>query len=366
MTNPIGWKVPINAAFVYIMNAMFKLWLLIFFVQGLAFPKDQPILSVSPQTLDFGDSFAGETIYRKLKISNQGQGDLLLQKIKFNCGCALSRITLPSGVTKNPKEINLGTLKPNEIAEMEIQFNTIGLDGELIRKLLLFTNADKKKPHPVKLRVRVKKPFVLSPAFPDFGTLNKGQSAFLQVKIRSNGVGDYEIKKISNLPPHLSCESIKTKSGHTLKFHLHKEAPPGFLRQQVRLEIQNKRVNQFEFVITGNVKLPIEFQLTPGGSKDALNLGKIIRDQGAKAQILVINKDQSQPFSILDVRSLCKHSPYIHTSVVTLEKGMKHRVDLLIKPGIKGGFLQGEIIISTDHPQMLKKKFKFAGLIRDE
>jgi hypothetical protein len=61
---------------------------------------------------------------------------------------------------------------------------------------------------------------------------------------------------------------------------------------------------------------------------------------------------------------LCRQEKFIETSVETLEKGVKHRIRLRIKPGVPARFLQGELVIHSDHPDEMRKRIRFSGWIK--
>ena len=53
----------------------------------------------------------------------------------------------------------------------------------------------------------------------------------------------------------------------------------------------------------------------------------------------------------------------MEAEVQTLEEGMRFKIQISVKPGVKARFLQGSLIIQSEHEDLKKKRFRFMGLI---
>lgn len=330
-------------------------------------------MKVEPEEMDFGEVFAGESPVRKLTIRNLGPDDVLLEHIVFNCGCTLSKILLPSGESKvpDPKSLEpLGTLKSDESAEIFIEFDTLGLLGEMKRRLELITSVTKEKPKTVKMKITVKKPFTLEPEFLDLGNLRKGSTVSRSFLIRSAGVGDFRILGVSGLPPDMDFRAEKADGdadrAYCLTLTLHAGKVMGHRRHRIRLNVQNEKVKSFDFYVTAHVMPEIAFRLKPAGPSESLDFGRMKRSSGAKGEIEIINENLDIPMEITGVRVLCKHREFIDVRYCTEEGGKRFKVTVTVKPGLDVRFLQGAVIVSSTHPDMRAKKFKFTGWIEEE
>lgn len=335
--------------------------------------EPSPQLRIEPEEMDFGEVFAGESPVKKLTIRNLGSDDVLLEHVVFNCGCNLSKIVLPSGESKvpDPKSLEpLGTLKSDESAEIFIEFDTLGLLGEMKRRLELITSVTKEKPLTVKMKITVKKPFTLEPEFLDLGDLRKGSTVSRSFMIRSAGVGDFKILGVSGLPSDMECKVEKaegdTHRAYRIVLTLHAGKGTGHRRHRIRLNVQNEKVKSFDFYVTAQVVPEIAFRLKPAGPSESLDFGRMKKNAGAEGEIEIINENLDIPMEITGVRILCKHREFIDVRYRTEEGGKRFKVIVAVKPGLDVRFLQGAVIVSSTHPDMRAKKFKFTGWIEEE
>ncbi|MEE9430988.1 MAG: DUF1573 domain-containing protein [Melioribacteraceae bacterium] len=91
-----------------------------------------PKLELSKFNHNFGDIKEGSVHDVNIKVFNRGEKELKIKKIITSCGCT-------AVMMKNKK------LKPNEVGELKIKFDSDGLSGQIARTITLKTN-DKKYP----------------------------------------------------------------------------------------------------------------------------------------------------------------------------------------------------------------------------
>jgi hypothetical protein len=346
---------------------------LVYLLLGSPVLQDTPQrIQADPERLDFGEVFSGEKPRKKLFIRNKGQGVLELRKVEFNCGCTLSRLTLPSGPSVIPdrkSDAPLGILKSGEAAEMVIEFGTPGLLGKITRHLKIYSNDPSKEALSLEMSIRVKKPFRLEPEALDFESIKKGGSAIRTLKIQSAGVGDFAIKGITGLPAYMDFTAERlagaSPTAYLLTFRLDGKGPSGTRRHKLRLTVENSKVDGIDFFADATILSDLTLRFTPRGHDATLDLGKVSRRRGGSGQVEILGKDTGKPFTILDVGLQCKFKEFVESGIETIQAGGHYRITLRLKPEIKAEYVQGTLIVHGDHEDLRGKKIKFIARIID-
>lgn len=94
----------------------------------------EPRLAVDPKEIDLGVIQEGNTYERTLKISNAGDGVLVLEDVKTSCGCTAAAV---DGVVE---------LTAGQTQEISVSFNSKNMDGDVTKKVTISTN-DPITPH---------------------------------------------------------------------------------------------------------------------------------------------------------------------------------------------------------------------------
>jgi len=335
-------------------------------------PSYVPLIKTDPEILDFGDVFPGEMPKRRLKIINDGSAPLVIHKIIFTCGCTLSSITMSSGIHVKPDEIvdgSLGTIEPGESAQVEIDFKTSGLFGKIKRHLQIKSNDSGKEYYKVPIKINIVAPLVLQPDLINFGKVKKDSKVEKIAVIRSAGVGDFKIMKISGLPPQIKLRAEKLdekkSDAYKLVFELDvKGYSAGPKRYKISLEVQNERVKEFTFYVFMRVISSISFHFAPLGNDGFLDFGKVGRDLGKKGTIEVINDKPCIPLHISEVRIQSRYSDFIETKIITVQESVKYRIEVNVLPGINVNYFRGDIFIYSSHTDMREKRIRFVGYAR--
>lgn len=96
---------------------------------------ENPSLKLSKYNHNFGNVKEGEILDLKINVSNNGDADLKIKKVKSSCGCTAALMSSK-------------LLKPNETSELKIEFDTKNLSGQIARTITLYTNDPK---HPTRV-----------------------------------------------------------------------------------------------------------------------------------------------------------------------------------------------------------------------
>jgi len=331
--------------------------------------EEAPRLVLDPEVLDFGELFSGESGSRTLRIANAGGAKLRLETIAFTCSGALSRLKTLEGDWKELGESVQGPLcllNPGESAELEVRFDSAGLAGEMNRVAVIVSNDGDHEKTVLKLKAMIRLPFSIEPQTLDLGETLKGEGAQGALVVRSAGVGDFIVTGTEGLPSFLHMESERVKDSDPpawrIDFRLDGSAPAGELRLKVRVTVKNEKVDHFEVLLRAAVLSDVAFHLLPIDLEGVLDLGRFKGAEGARGAIEIINSDPKTPYRITKVQQLCRFSDFIETAVDTLEEGVHYRISLIVKPGLGTRYLQGAVVVFSDHPEVPRKQIKFIGL----
>lgn len=116
-------------------------------------PSDRPMLTINPESKDLGDISQKDGLTNTLfEIKNEGQKDLVINKLETSCGCTSASVvyqgkegpkfTMPGHGQENPTDWQV-TIKPGDSAQLKIYYDpTIhkDLEGSVIREIYVYSN----------------------------------------------------------------------------------------------------------------------------------------------------------------------------------------------------------------------------------
>lgn len=116
-------------------------------------PAERPIITLTPDSFDFGNvSQAGGTVTTLFEIKNQGQSDLIIDKLETSCGCTSAsiifqgkegpRFTMSGRTNKNAEDWRI-TISAGKTAQLKVYYDPNfhqDFRGEAIRTISVFSN----------------------------------------------------------------------------------------------------------------------------------------------------------------------------------------------------------------------------------
>jgi|GEM_PF-683061 len=89
--------------------------------------RRNPEVVFNQKEYDFGSVLKGDTVKTSFVLKNEGKNTLIIRKIQPSCGCTASKV--------DKMEIPAG-----DSATIQIEFNTLGREGEDLKTLTIITN----------------------------------------------------------------------------------------------------------------------------------------------------------------------------------------------------------------------------------
>jgi hypothetical protein len=234
---------------------------------------------------DFGTVARGAKVEYRFQISNPFQETFHIAGVRSSCGC-----TEPT-ITKNE-------LKTYEKSEVVANFNTRAFTGN--HSATLTVTFDKPWFFELQFSVfgNIRGDVQVQPEQVAIGTIEQGQEADRHVTVTHSGLGDWKIVDVRSVN---SNYEVEVKSGpktlgqvsYDLLVHLKKDAPPGYLKDQLILITNDSNAPQFPIEVEGLVKPELV------ASPQSLVLGML--EPGKSATKSIVVSDTRRPFKVTGV-----------------------------------------------------------------
>ena len=91
-----------------------------------------PVLAVQNEIHNFGSLEAGEIVSYSFKVTNNGEGNLIIDSVNYSCGCLEVRWT------ENP-------IKKGESGYVSVTYDSSGEWGNMYKTIEIFSNAEETK-----------------------------------------------------------------------------------------------------------------------------------------------------------------------------------------------------------------------------
>jgi hypothetical protein len=324
----------------------------------------------------FGETFRGEKLNHTFKLKNSGTGDLTIQEIRNSCSCTAAKLkigdkTLTQEEIKRSK--NLGTLKPGETADLEVELKTAtaaapGHDLPIKKFVRIFSNDPTNSSLALSLEATMVTPFTLDPVEIDFGRVKHGVEAVSNTLLGAGKLGDLKILAVKSPNEEflqVKCEKVEGTPTPTYRIEakLLACAPLGAFNNRIELDIDHERVKEISIPMRAIVEPYVSFVGNSKDGSDRIDFGQLQGDQDVTAELVITNGDPKIPYVLKSVTVDAKpSSDAFKTEIVEAEKGVKYVVKLVAPKSLsKSRFFQGSLELSADHPDVPVKRITFRG-----
>jgi hypothetical protein len=276
---------------------------------------------------DFQTVARGAKAVHRFKIKNLYEEDAHISGVRSSCGCTTPQIVKPD-------------LKTFEVGEIVAEFNTRAFMG--FKSATVTVNFDRPFPAEVQLAVSgfIRSDVVLQPGSIDLGSVDFGAGAEKKISVTYAGRDDWKIVDAKTANPHFEVELVPTARGggrvsYDMLVRLMKDAPPGYIKDQLILVTNDDRGTEMPVDIEGRVISA--FTVSPA----SLFMGVVQPGQRVTKQLVVRGK---KPFRITSVQ--CKDKSF--SIEPPSESKSVHLVPVIYTAGDKPGKITQQISIHTD------------------
>jgi hypothetical protein len=234
---------------------------------------------------DFGTVARGAKVEHRFQFNNPYQELAHVAGVRSSCGCTEPTVTNSE-------------LKTYEKSEIVASFNTRSFTGN--HSATITVTFDKPFYAEVQLNVwgDIRSDLQVQPEMVELGTIEQGQEVDRKLTVTHSGLSDWKILDVRSVNSNYEVE-VKSgpksfdKVSYDLLVHLKKDAPPGYLKDQLILVTNDAHVTQFPIEVEGLVKA----ELT--ASPQSLVLGLV--EPGKTAGKSIVVQDSRRPFKVTAV-----------------------------------------------------------------
>jgi hypothetical protein len=234
---------------------------------------------------DFGTVAKGSKAQFRFQVKNIYQEDAHITGLRSSCGCTTVQVTKP-------------LIKTFETSEIVADFNTRDFQGA--RNATIFVRLDCVSQTEVQLRVTgfIRGDVVLQPGAIDWGTVDLGGSIEKTLQVSHAGREDWRIVDVKTADPHFEVELSQPirspgKVSYELLVRLTKDAPVGYIKDQLILVTNDAQARELPVDMEGRVVPDITISPTP------LFIGVVQPGQKVTKNLIVRGR---KPFKIIDVK----------------------------------------------------------------
>ncbi|HTW86904.1 MAG TPA: DUF1573 domain-containing protein [Candidatus Binataceae bacterium] len=306
-----------------------------------AAPKGpHPKLELVDPTYDFGTVLNGPPVSHVFKLTNAGQGKLIIGEVLPSCGCTAAK----------PSRTELG---PGESSEIAVTLATSALSGHSAHTVMIATNDPNHPMTTLTMVGDVRLQVTATPSDVDFGKVARGQTPMREVTLTALKQPGFEIEKISNSNPNLKIEraaSATANGGVMLKISLAGSMPVGPFVDTV--DVATNRV-PVKIGVYGSVTGPIRVD------PPQVSFG-IVPHMGSAERIVTITNSSQRPLKLLGMAS---SNSSVGASVEPVTPGKEYKVTVLLRKNTPDGQLHGQLEIKTDDPDQQNLTIPYFGIV---
>ena len=276
---------------------------------------------------DFGTVARDAKVEYRFQFSNIYQETAHVVGVRSSCGC-----TTP--------EITKSELKTYEKGEIIARFNTRAFTGH--HSATLTVTFDKPFYAEVQLNVwgEIRSDVSVRPEQVDLGSVDQGTPVEKRVTVTHYGRSDWQILDVRSVNTHYEVEVVNgPRQGSTVSYdlivRLKKDAPPGYLKDQLILITNDQNAAQFPIEVEGivNAELTVSPQI--------LALGAVEAGQKVTKNVIVRGR---KPFKITAAH--CDDDAI--TCKISDSANKVQLIPVTLVAGDKPGKLTKKLLIETD------------------
>ncbi len=298
---------------------------------AVAVPKDWLSSAIAPQarTHDFGTVARAAKTEHRFHITNHSASDLFIRGVRASCGCTTPIVEtkkIPPGQTGSIlARFNTGTFTGQKQATL-----TVSLDGAIRTELQL------------NVRGYIRSDVVLNPGEVRFGQVPEGEAKVIKIQVDYAGRSDWAIEKIVSPFDYIQAQFEEVSRGqgrvqYQISASITKGAPAGFLRNQLVLHTNDRRLTTLPIRLSAQVQSAIQF------SPQSFALGRVKPGEPVPQRLVVKGK---KPFRILDITS---EAAEVRFDPIKDAKPA-HLINIVLAPNSQGlgGPVNSHVMLTTD------------------
>ncbi|MFH1417534.1 MAG: DUF1573 domain-containing protein [Planctomycetota bacterium] len=274
-------------------------------------PGETPAIEFDAPVFDFGRHSDDSEVKHEFKFTNTGTGPLEILKVQPSCGCTLAgkfdRI-----------------VQPGDAGAIPVTFRTKKLEGQVSKKITVFTNVPTQDRLTLEIGGFVWLPLQATPKRATFGILKIEQAVegvLRKLTLQSNVESPVNITGVHSTNPVFSPEIKVLDPGRQfeLTISLKGQVPPGSHRGRIEFSTGLEERPTVEIHVDAYIQadvdvMPAKISLSPGRKRDM-------------TRRLIVRNGTETP---LEVTQVTTTDPVLTTSLEETNRGTQYLVTLTI------------------------------------
>jgi hypothetical protein len=329
----------------------------------------------SPEpSVDLGEIMQGESRKHTFLIGNRGTADLLIHRVNPTCGCTVASVKTPDGQIHDPKiqieGTTLCTLKPNEQAEIQIEFNSTGQPTHKIEKTIVVISSDNKNPaFQLSFRIDVQKVIQVEPSPLQLGEVTRGAAAKSRVYVKLLKIEDLTITGFLDKPEYLDAtwEKATAPDGTpalAIDVTLTEKAPTGYVTAELKAQTNHPKLAVIPIQVYAQVRSEVVFDTGNQISRERLDFGVLTSGQAATKEIVVKNGNPAVPYVMKSVEIESQYKDFFKVEIEPVEVGLHYKIKVTALETLTARFFRGTLKVQADHPDLKSKPIDFHGWVK--
>ncbi len=286
-----------------------------------------PVAKAPETSFQFGSVPQGTKVVHDFDIRNEGNAELLIQRVTASCGCTATTVSSR-------------TIAPGGVEKLHMEFDTAGFSGSKTKTVEVVTN-DAERPELVFSLKGVVEPGVsVEPTRLEFGEIvpssspsDRRKQFSVQLKART----DISVASVKSYSPHVSVSPV---GNGTYVVELSPDIPRGEFRDRVIVEFEAGKIQPVNVPVTASVRR--DLRLVPG----TVSFGVIQGTTPIERRVKLENSS-NRPITF---NLLSPKDPAITASLVEVQEGKRGVLVIKVDPTKVKGDLKALVEIETSHP----------------
>jgi Protein of unknown function (DUF1573) len=298
-------------------------------------------------THEFGEMPQESTGKKSWTVKNVGEGELELWMENSTCMCTFAKF----------KNGSKAIVKPGDSTEIDLEWKTNHVNGDFRKGANIGTNDPDKPTFPLFVHGKINPPVILLPG----DTIDLRQVAIDDPKgvflaMYSPDLPNMKVTKISTSKPGLltaeakpmpeeDLKQGKIKGGQKVYINIKPGFPIGTMREEILIHTDHPLRPEIKITVVGSVSGPIS--VLP----ERLRLVSIKSTEGGSGEVtLLVRGGKTANFEV--VKKPDNLDVTIEASDTSADRKGRYRVKVDVPKGTIPGYIDGEIVIKSDFPNV--------------
>jgi hypothetical protein len=292
---------------------------------------------------DFGRVSLGRSVSHKFVITNRGDAPLHIKEVRESCNCTRAAMPKPR-------------LAPGESTFVEVNFNSIGMKGNVQKSIELISNDPINPKTLLTFEASVVNEIMPSKSVVIFNDVSRHDSASENIRLKSGNDSPVSLKEIKLPAAYLSCKAQKEGNDVILDVKI-----------DGRLIPKDKSKGMETLTVhTSNDKFPtMRFTVQWDTLPEIICSQKRIAWDGAAGKemrtTITLKHSGGKAFKVLGAKST---SPYIKVANLSKNSAEEHQIEVIMTADAKVGMYYEKVFLRLNDKNQKEAEIAISAVLR--